>query len=200
MRLEAFSHFQWAHCHNAVALHLQLAKQGALNLKTIRHFIIDECDKVLENIGENHVQMLLHSPVILKLLHPLAAAGLHASLVRSDLHDTAVASADMRADVQDIFKQTPHDKQVMMFSATLSQEIRPICKKFMTDVCPFSARACQPGAPSARLPSQHFIRPVAVPGSRDRQPHVSPAQQKYTELGYPSILPAYLAQPGLAVW
>lgn len=31
---------------------LQLAKQGALNLKTIRHFIIDECDKVLENIGE----------------------------------------------------------------------------------------------------------------------------------------------------
>jgi len=39
----------------------------------------------------------------------------------------------MRADIQDIFKQTPHDKQVMMFSATLSQEIRPICKKFMTD-------------------------------------------------------------------
>ncbi len=32
---------------------LQLAKQGALNLKTIRHFIIDECDKVLENIGED---------------------------------------------------------------------------------------------------------------------------------------------------
>ena len=27
--------------------------------------------------------------------------------------------------------QTPHDKQVMMFSATLSKEIRPICKKFM---------------------------------------------------------------------
>ncbi len=29
---------------------------------------------------------------------------------------------------------TPHDKQVMMFSATLSPEIRPICKKFMNDV------------------------------------------------------------------
>jgi len=26
---------------------------------------------------------------------------------------------------------TPHQKQVMMFSATLSEEIRPICKKFM---------------------------------------------------------------------
>lgn len=29
---------------------------------------------------------------------------------------------------------TPHDKQVMMFSATLSKEIRPVCKKFMQDV------------------------------------------------------------------
>lgn len=42
--------------------------------------------------------------------------------------------ADMRKDVQDIFKMTPHDKQVMMFSATLSKEIRPVCKKFMQDV------------------------------------------------------------------
>ena len=42
----------------------------------------------------------------------------------------------MRGDVQEIFKQTPHDKQVMMFSATLSAEIRPIIKKFMSDVCP----------------------------------------------------------------
>jgi len=32
--------------------------------------------------------------------------------------------------VQQIFKLTPHEKQVMMFSATLSKEIRPICKKF----------------------------------------------------------------------
>lgn len=40
---------------------------------------------------------------------------------------------DMRADVQEIFKMTPHDKQVMMFSATLSKEIRPVCKKFMQD-------------------------------------------------------------------
>ncbi|XP_027081899.2 DEAD-box ATP-dependent RNA helicase 15-like [Coffea arabica] len=28
---------------------------------------------------------------------------------------------------------TPHDKQVMMFSATPSKEIRPVCKKFMPD-------------------------------------------------------------------
>ena len=36
--------------------------------------------------------------------------------------------------MQDIFKLTPHEKQVMMFSATLSKEIRPVCKKFMNDV------------------------------------------------------------------
>jgi hypothetical protein len=40
----------------------------------------------------------------------------------------------MRSDVQEVFKLTPHDKQVMMFSATLDKEVRPICKKFMTDV------------------------------------------------------------------
>lgn len=37
----------------------------------------------------------------------------------------------MRRDVQEIFRSTPHSKQVMMYSATLSKEIRPICKKFM---------------------------------------------------------------------
>lgn len=37
----------------------------------------------------------------------------------------------MRRDVQEIFRATPTEKQVMMFSATLSKEIRPICKKFM---------------------------------------------------------------------
>lgn len=41
---------------------------------------------------------------------------------------------DMRRDVQEIFKSTPHHKQVMMFSATLSKEIRPTCKKFMQSV------------------------------------------------------------------
>lgn len=40
----------------------------------------------------------------------------------------------MRRDVQEIFRQTPHEKQVMMFSATLSKDIRPVCKKFMQDV------------------------------------------------------------------
>lgn len=52
----------------------------------------------------------------------------------------------MRRDVQDIFKITPHEKQVMMFSATLSKEIRPVCRKFMQDVSTggFSERKRKP--------------------------------------------------------
>jgi superfamily II DNA/RNA helicase len=69
---------------------LALAKSKALNLRHVKHFIIDECDKVLESL-------------------------------------------DMRRDVQEIFKMTPHEKQVLMFSATLNKEIRPVCKKFMQD-------------------------------------------------------------------
>eukprot|EP01129_Flabellula_baltica_P000444 TRINITY_DN10455_c0_g1_i1.p1 TRINITY_DN10455_c0_g1~~TRINITY_DN10455_c0_g1_i1.p1 ORF type:complete len:249 (+),score=66.67 TRINITY_DN10455_c0_g1_i1:84-830(+) len=40
-------------------------------------------------------------------------------------------STDMRYDIQRIFFKTPQDRQVMMFSATLSPEIREICKRFM---------------------------------------------------------------------
>ena len=37
----------------------------------------------------------------------------------------------MRSDVQKIFEDTPHNKQVMMFTATLSNEIKLTCRKFM---------------------------------------------------------------------
>jgi len=69
-----------------------------LNLKNVKHFVLDECDKMLEALG---------TLTLLSL------------------------TVDMRRDVQEIFKSTQHHKQVMMFSATLSKEIRPICKKFM---------------------------------------------------------------------
>jgi len=61
-----------------------------LNLKKLKHFILDECDKML-------------------------------------------TALDMRADVQQIFKATSQNKQVMMFSATMPKEIRPIIKKFCQD-------------------------------------------------------------------
>jgi ATP-dependent RNA helicase UAP56/SUB2 len=44
----------------------------------------------------------------------------------------------MRRDVQEIFRATPHHKQVMMFSATLAKEIRVTCKKFMANVRPLT--------------------------------------------------------------
>merc|ERR1712113_699537 len=69
---------------------LGLIRSKALNLKGVKHFVLDECDKMLDAL-------------------------------------------DMRRDVQEIFRQTPHEKQVMMFSATLSKETREICKKFMQD-------------------------------------------------------------------
>eukprot|EP00164_Ancoracysta_twista_P002916 GFYU01003881.1.p1 GENE.GFYU01003881.1~~GFYU01003881.1.p1 ORF type:complete len:438 (+),score=185.96 GFYU01003881.1:40-1314(+) len=67
-----------------------LAEEKTLKLDKIKHFVLDECDQILESLN-------------------------------------------MRSVVQDIFRMTPHDKQVMMFSATLSKEIRPVCKKFMQD-------------------------------------------------------------------
>lgn len=62
-----------------------------LNLKKLKHFILDECDKML-------------------------------------------TALDVRADIQQIFKATSQNKQVMMFSATMPKEIRPIIKKFCQDV------------------------------------------------------------------
>jgi len=61
-----------------------------LDAKNVKHFVLDECDKMLEQL-------------------------------------------DMRRDVQEIFRTTPHHKQVMMFSATLAKDIRITCKKFMAN-------------------------------------------------------------------
>jgi len=44
--------------------------------------------------------------------------------------DQMLEHLDMRRDIQNIFKLTPHNKQVMMFSATLGKEVRPVAKKF----------------------------------------------------------------------
>jgi ATP-dependent RNA helicase UAP56/SUB2 len=38
--------------------------------------------------------------------------------------DKVLGNAKMRADIQDIFVKTPHHKQVMMFSATMPEEIK----------------------------------------------------------------------------
>ena len=59
---------------------------------------------------------------------------MNVSLLESTFKCQLSCFIDMRRDVQEIFKLTPHEKQVMMFSATLNKEIRPVCKKFMQDV------------------------------------------------------------------
>lgn len=82
-----------------------------LVLRHVKFFIIDECDKVLETLGKTN---LLHT--------------------QFEVFCELSIDSDMRRDVQEIFKKTPHEKQVLMFSATLSKEIRPVCKKFMHDV------------------------------------------------------------------
>lgn len=45
--------------------------------------------------------------------------------------DKCLEKLDMRKDVQEIFTRTPKKKQVMMFSATLSREMREVCRRFM---------------------------------------------------------------------
>ena len=65
---------------------LALTRERFLNLKNIKHFVLDECDKMLESL-------------------------------------------DMRRDVQDIFRLTPHEKQVLHDISALEGEIRHVCKK-----------------------------------------------------------------------
>lgn len=45
--------------------------------------------------------------------------------------DKVLGSAKMRADIQDIFIKTPRTKQVLMFSATMPEEMKNDCKKFL---------------------------------------------------------------------
>merc|ERR1712029_1086040 len=47
--------------------------------------------------------------------------------------DKCLEKLDMRRDIQQIFLETPKKKQVMMYSATMTPDIRAVCKKFMSD-------------------------------------------------------------------
>jgi len=73
---------------------MDLVDRKALDLSHVKHFIIDECDKVL-------------------------------------------CEERIRSQMQRVFLATPKDKQVMMFSATLSPEMRELCKKYMHNPCEF---------------------------------------------------------------
>jgi superfamily II DNA/RNA helicase len=47
--------------------------------------------------------------------------------------DKMLEALDMRQTVQKIFVRTPQEKQVMMFSATLSEDMKKVCKMYMKD-------------------------------------------------------------------
>uniref|UniRef100_A0A8D8IWT7 RNA helicase n=1 Tax=Culex pipiens TaxID=7175 RepID=A0A8D8IWT7_CULPI len=104
---------------------LALIRNKKLNLKHLKHFILDECDKMLEQL-------------------------------------------DMRRDVQEIFRNTPHGKQVMMFSATLSKDIRPVCKKFMQDVRRTSISTST--STTTRTPTSVVVAVVHLERYRRRRP------------------------------
>ena len=63
----------------------------------------------------------------------------------------------MRADVQKIFKKTPLDKQVMMFSATFPNDTKEVCKKFMR-------------------------KPVEIEVKEESKEHIEKLQQFYVKL------------------
>lgn len=88
---------------------LALGRTGHLKLKNVKFFVLDECDKMIGDSGKYLVLKYICYNFDLKIL-------------------------DMRRDVQEIFKMTPQEKQVMMFSATLPKDLRVICKKFMQEV------------------------------------------------------------------
>lgn len=48
-----------------------------------------------------------------------------------DEWDKGLVALDMRRDVQEILKETFHEKQVMMFTAILSKDRRVVSKTFM---------------------------------------------------------------------
>eukprot|EP00891_Asterochloris_glomerata_P007850 jgi/Astpho2/7850/Aster-06136 len=49
--------------------------------------------------------------------------------------DKMLETTDMRGDVQYVFQRTPVQKQVMMFSATMSEDVKTLAKKFMAKLC-----------------------------------------------------------------
>jgi len=70
---------------------------------------------------------------VLALIKEKALDLAHVKQFILDECDKCLEKMDMRQDVQKIFVHCPKKKQVMMFSATMTKEIRDVCKKFMQE-------------------------------------------------------------------
>ena len=80
----------------------------------------------------------------------------------------------MRRDVQEIFRATPHHKQVMMFSATLAKDIRITCKKFMANVGYFTF--------SRRQVADRDVQPLEIFVDDETKLTLHGLQQHYVKL------------------
>jgi len=89
---------------------------------------VSEHRKMLETEGQPHIAVGTPGRM-LQLINEkkLKVSGLKRFIL--DECDEMLGSS-MRSDVQAIFRQTPAEKQVMLLSATLSKDIRAVCKKF----------------------------------------------------------------------
>ncbi|KAL0751875.1 hypothetical protein Bca101_033878 [Brassica carinata] len=98
---------------------------GGVNNKIHKELLKNECPHIVVGTPGRSLGILTPNILLYIVLIP--------GVLPVILNICNCSLPDMRRDVQEIFKMTPHDKQVMMFSATLSKEIRPVCKKFMQD-------------------------------------------------------------------
>jgi len=110
---ERFSkYFKNFHCQ-VVFGGLPIAKDVEALVANKPHVVVGTPGRVLALIKEKHLDLSDIKHFVL------------------DECDQLLKELDMRADVQEIFKRTPHNKQVLMFSATLPADVRAVCKKFM---------------------------------------------------------------------
>lgn len=90
-------------------------KQDIARLKEPAHVVVGTPGRIRHLVNDKHLDLS------------------HVKHFVLDECDRMLQEVDMRKQVQEIFMQTPHDKQVMMFSATLPTDIRPIARKFCQD-------------------------------------------------------------------
>ena len=109
-------------------------------------------------------------------------------------------TSDMRRDVQEIFRATPHHKQVMMFSATLSKDIRNTCKKFMQSVSGRSRSVLTPASRDLRRRrDQAYIARSSTVLPQARGEGEEPQAQR--PFGRPRVQPGlYLCEVGFACY
>jgi len=106
-----------------------------LNFKTQMICGGEDIDDQIDNLKKNKPAIIVGCPG--RVLSLIRRKELNLSNNRYfvlDECDKMLKELDMRSDVQAIFKATPTKKQVMMFSATLKEDIRVLCKKFMKKV------------------------------------------------------------------